>query len=93
MTQKTKISKSDPIALDLAKRTVTVQVYGARTTKKKDGTPAANPKIVFGLAGAMDIKHAVKAGYPIVQVYGLATDFDEGDLLEVTIRPLPKSAS
>jgi hypothetical protein len=93
MTQKTKISKSNPIALDLAKRTVTVQVFGARTTKKKDGTPAANPKIVFGLAGAKDVQQAAKAGYPVVQVYGMATDFDEGDLLEVTIRPLPKSAS
>lgn len=85
MAQGKKIPKE--VAKDIAKRTVTVEVYGGRTTTKKGGEKAANPKIVFGLAGVKDVSDAEKAGYPIVSIYGLATHFDEGDILEVTIKP------
>jgi len=81
----TKIPKE--VAKDLAKRTVTVELFGTRTTTRKDGTPAANPKIVFALAGALDVQRATKAGYPIVSIYGDARDFDEGDIIEVTLKP------
>lgn len=75
------------VAKDMAKRSVTVELFGTRTTKRKDGTAAANPKIVFALAGALDVQRATKAGYPILSVYGDATHFNEGDILEVTIKP------
>lgn len=75
------------VAKDIAKRTVTVELFGSRTTKRKDGTPAANPKIVFALAGAKDVQKATKAGYPVISIYGDATDFNEGDILEVTLKP------
>jgi hypothetical protein len=88
-----KISKSNPVAKDIAKHSVTVQLFGARTTTRKDGTPAANPKIVFALAGAQDVQQATKAGYPIVSIYGDATYFEEGDIIEVTLVPKPKTAS
>lgn len=90
MTARKKISKSDPIAKELASRTVTVEVYGARTTKGKDGSKANNPKVVFELAGARDKANAAKASYPIVLIYGFDTKNEEGDILEVTIRPKPK---
>ena len=88
-----KISKSDPVAKDLAKRTVTVELFGTRITTRKDGTPAANPKTVFALAGAMDVAKATKAGYPIVSIYGASDYFEVGDIIEVTITPKPKTAS
>ena len=75
------------VAKDIARRYVTVELFGTRTTKRKDGTPAANPKIVFALAGAQDVQRATKAGYPIVSIYGNATDFNEGDIIEVTLKP------
>jgi len=81
----TKVPKE--VAKDLAKRSVTVQLFGTRTTKRKDGTPAANPKIVFALAGALDVQKATKAGYPILSIYGDATHFNEGDILEISIKP------
>ena len=81
----TKVPKE--VAKDIARRSVTVELFGTRTTKRKDGTAAANPKIVFALAGALDVQKATKAGYPILSVYGDATDFNEGDIIEVTIKP------
>lgn len=82
----TKVPKE--IAKDMKRRTVTIELFGTRTTKRKDGTPAANPKIVFALAGALDVQRATKAGYPILNIYGDAKDFNEGDIIEVTIKPM-----
>ena len=87
------MSKKDIIEKDLAKHSVTVELFGARTTTKKDGTPAANPKIVFALAGAQDVARASKAGFPIVSIYGDASYFEEGDIIEVSLVPKPKTAS
>jgi hypothetical protein len=87
------MAKKDIIEKELSKHTVTVELFGARTTTRKDGTPATNPKIVFALAGAQDVQQATKAGYPIVSIYGSADYFEEGDIIEVTLVPKPKSAS
>jgi len=93
----TKIPKSDPISRSIAEKTVNVEVYAKRETKSKtkDGSPAKNtgfiPKIVFELAGARDMADAEKAGYPLIIIYGKGTEFEVGDILEVTIKPKPKT--
>jgi len=80
------------VAKDLAKNATTVELFGERLTRRKDGTPATNPKVVFSLGGARDKAKATKAGFPIISVYGDANFFEVGDLIEVSIKKLPKSA-
>lgn len=87
---KEKISKSDPIAKDLARKSVTLVLYGGRATKDKHDN---DKNIVFEIAGAQDKAKAVKATYNLAMVYGSALEHEVGDLVEVTIRKLPKSAA
>ena len=90
MTGRKKIPKSDPISKDLAKQTVTLTLYASRVTKDKNDNPK---NTVFEIAGAMDKAKAVKATYNLAMVYGDALVHELGDLVEVTIKKLPKSAA
>jgi hypothetical protein len=85
-----KISKSNPVAKDLARQTVTLTLYASRATKDKNGN---DKNIFFEIAGAQDKAKANKATYQLAMVYGDATQHEVGDLLEVTIRKLPKTAA
>lgn len=87
---KDKISKSNPIAKDLARKTVTLTLYAGRVTKDKHDN---DKNVVFEIAGAQDKAKAVKATYNLAMVYGSALEHEAGDLLEITIRKLPKSAA
>lgn len=85
-----KISKSNPVAKDLARKTVTLELYAGRTTTDKNGNPK---NVVFEIAGAQDKAKANKATYQLAMVYGDATEHEIGDLVEVTIKKLPKTAA
>ena len=89
MTDK-KISKSNPILKELARKTVTLTLFASRVTKDKSDNPK---NTVFEIAGAQDKAKAVKATYNLAMVYGNANEHDLGDLLEITIRKLPKEAA
>jgi hypothetical protein len=90
MANEKKIPKSNPVAKDLARKTVTLTLYAGRVTRDKNDNPK---NVVFEIAGAMDKAKAQKASYNLAMVYGNATEHEVGELVEVTIRKLPKSAA
>lgn len=85
-----KVSKSNPVAIDLKKQTVTITLYASRVTRDKNDNPK---NTVFEIAGAMDKAKAQRATYNLAMVYGDAGVHEIGDLVEVTIKKLPKSAA